>query len=477
MGMGRGAIVAAGLIWCGALQAAPRPDYSVTDANAPPGVVGLPHAGLRVSVKVQGKLTVGGKLVVILTVRNISRRPVDMPPKNILAGWVQIWQRGGEGRILHIGRKLHPARRASGYPKTLGPGRTYTFPSFRLTNSPAFPASVRRTVLGHYLYGRDESVMPPTRAKLTEVIFPGKLYLQAWLHYLKPPATRFLAPDVTALPVSDVAMESLSPARQKVVIDEIIRQFNSVSGIQSVARERAITHGKAVVPALLAAVKKGKSPHQTRLCQVVTLLSIPDERSADLMIDLLKDPSRTMRYAVAYYGPRLRSAKLDSRIIAQAWLRKDDHLTAQVVLGFLIFRGEDHGYLLRTGDEKVDQQLRVALATVTAARASDARVEDLLPRMKHKDQNVRAAAAQALRTMRRLLPRVYPALIQALDLPGEGAREAICRSLAEMTNHRVRYDPAADESTRRQTLEFWKQWWSREEKKARPPRPAESGNP
>jgi hypothetical protein len=62
-------------------------------------------------------------------------------------------------------------------------------------------------------------------------------------------------------------------------------------------------------------------------------------------------------------------------------------------------------------------------------------------------------------------PNVIGALVAALDLPGESARQEIAKTLCGMTGQEWPYDPRADESARRETINAWKAWWAAEKRK------------
>ena len=162
----------------------------------------------------------------------------------------------------------------------------------------------------------------------------------------------------------------------------------------------------------------------------------------------------------AYHGVKQRSAKLDEAILAKPRGGKDPTFTAWAVRGFWDFRKSVPAELVQAGLTSEEPRARAAAAQAVASQGGKDAAGPLLPLLADRDEQVRAAAARSLGglDLGKDRDRVIGAMVSALDLPGEHARQVICEALGRLTGRPMPYDPKADEAKRTQAIQAWKEW-------------------
>ena len=427
---------------------------------------GEAKAGLQTSLALKGEVAVEGRLIVHLSLRNVGAAPISLGAAKDIVGWVLLQQDLAGERSRYYSAKVFPARDAKDLPEQLDTNKVFELPDIDLSASGAYPYAARKQLLTAYVTGKGESEIPAPDKKLTEVLRPGTV--RARFYLLVPRSEEkalLLTSNVLEFEVAPPDLAKMPPGKREALIAALLKQFDKDAWSGQAAHHLAVKHGKAVVPALVKAVKERKRPYHSRMWLAAALADIRDDRAAKALIELLDDPVGGVRHVVAYHGPKQHSAKLDEAILAAAGERKDDRLTALAVLGYMVHRKKVPEKLLEVGIASDDPRARATVAQALSQHASDFTILRLTALLKDSDERVRSAAATTLGMMKRPLRTVYAGLIEAMDAPGERARKSICGALSELSGRKMPYDPAADEAARRATIESWKTWWAQMQKR------------
>ena len=89
-----------------------------------------------------------------------------------------------------------------------------------------------------------------------------------------------------------------------------MKKFDSSAWSGRSAHRQAVKSGKAVVPALIAAVFERNRPAHSRMWLATALADIRDERAAEALIKLLHDGLSGVRQVAAYGTNRLHSLQI-----------------------------------------------------------------------------------------------------------------------------------------------------------------------
>ena len=72
------------------------PMASQPEKAEPPGEWGPPEGGLAASMRIDGEVTVGGKLTVRIALKSAAGQPVPLPPASAVSGWLLVVQGAGD---------------------------------------------------------------------------------------------------------------------------------------------------------------------------------------------------------------------------------------------------------------------------------------------------------------------------------------------------------------------------------------------
>ena len=331
--------------------------------------------------------------------------------------------------------------------------------------SAAYPSDAARALLTAYLEEKADAALPASAGRLTELLWPGKAVAKFTL-CLRGFGERPLAvvSNSLELDVAPPAIESLDAKAREAFVARLLDQFDRDAWAAEQAHDTAVRIGKDLLPRLIAAAEDQRRPGFSRMWLATALADIRDPSAAEALVRLLADRSQGVRRVAAYHGPKQADAGLDEAIIRSAAGSSDGGLVALALLGFLVFRGTAPEAIVKAGLDSDEPRARAAATEALATRRNHLTVERLAALLKDKDERVRRTAAAVLGRMDARAPNVIGALVAALDLPGESARQEIAKTLCGMTGQEWPYDPRADESARRETINAWKAWWAAEKR-------------
>jgi len=435
----------------------PQAPSTAARAEAEP-TWGAPEAGLVVAVRPEGALRSGGPLRLALLVRSAAGGAVALPPAAEAFAWVTAVQTFGDDRATFYSQKVPMP--ADAWPAQVAGEKVLTLGPFDLADAKAYPRSVGRTLLTAYLSG-DETDLPKPAGVLGGVLKPGAAMVRVTLCLRRPgqtPTVIHTAP--TAVTVDPPDLAALPAGDRTAFFADLMKQFDKDPWSGKQAHDTCVGLGQEALPHVLKAAFETGRPAHARLWLATTLADIRDPRSAEALARLLDDPSAGVRHVVAYHGPKQKSAALDAAIIRKATADDAAHLAAWALLGFMVQRGTVPEAVLKAGLESDDPRARGTAAEVLARHASDENLARLVALLADTDQQVRGVAAKMLGQANRPEPKVLGALVRALDLPGESARQRICQALSALTGTDRPYDPAADAPARAAVLAAWKAWWA-----------------
>ncbi|HUT56298.1 MAG TPA: HEAT repeat domain-containing protein [Phycisphaerae bacterium] len=438
-----------------ALLAVPAAAQQAPNAPAEWGPV---KAGLQVSLSGQGEAAAGGEFDFQIALRNAGTGAVALPNAGKAAGWFVIGQQTGTGDKVYYSQRYYPALGLAGWPAELAPGKTIRFDKLSIGEGLAYPSAEARKLLNAYLAGKPAAGVAPA-GKIGDIVQPGEVVVRFALMLPKenPPPLAVRSNKYT-LTVKPRPLKALSPEGREKFVAELLAQFDKDEWAGKNAHGTAVALGTDVVPYLIKAVKEQKRPAYSRMWMATALADIRDERAAKALIELLDDRVPGVRYVVGYHGPKQKSDKLDTAIIDKVAGSRDTKLTAYTVLGFTVFRGTAPERLLKLSLDSPEPRVRSTVARALKGHASDFNLSRLMGLLKDPDERVRSEAARMLGQLDRRTPQVMRALVEALDQPGEHARQRICKILVEMTGLDYTYDPKADKATREETLGKWRDW-------------------
>jgi len=452
---------------CAVCAAAPPAVPPAAKPAETPLVWGPPSAGLVSALAVEGDVRVGGSFRIRLSLRSAAGQTIGLPPAGEAFGWVVIGQSLGDSKRVYYSEKVPMAATGAAWPGELGGGGVVRLGPFDLSAATVFPSKAARSLLTAYLSGKDDADLPKAAGKLNEVLVAGRAtakFILCLPHEGKKPM--LVTSAVVPVTVGPPDMASLEPDAREKFLSDLMKQFNRNPWAGQQAHDTCVQLGKEVLPHVLKAAFETGRPSHARLWLTTTLADIRDPRSARALITLLDGPAEGIRNVVAYHGVKQRSDRLDKALLAK--VKASDatsRLAAWTLLGFMVHRSSVPEEVLKAGLESDDPRARGTAAEVLAAHASETNIRRLVALLADASERVRGVAAKMLAKSKNRSPGVLGALVKALDLPGETARQRVCDALSELTAKDLPYDPAAAESGRAATIAAWKAWWA--EKKPR----------
>jgi len=450
-------VLLAGVIGGSLALAGPAPTTDASaDAEAEPAW-GAPAAGLQAAVEPVGPIHLHGPMRFRLRVRSATGSAIRLPPAARAFGWMTVVQTFGDARDTYYSAKVPmpagawPAEVAGESPLRLGP--------FDLGPAKAYGRKVARRLLTAYLSG--EGDLPEAAGVLARVLRPGKAVVKFTLCFrYEGERPTLVSTAATPVTIGPPKMADLADAERKKFLDDLMKQFDRGPWAGQQAHDTCVGLGTQVLPRVIDAAFETARPGHARLWLATTLADIRDPQAAAALVKLLGDASTGVRHVVAYHGPKQRDPRLDDAIVAKA-TGGDPALAAWALLGFMVHRQTVPEKVLAAGLESKDPKARATAAEVLARHASDENLARLTAMLADANPQVRGVAAKMLGRSGRPAPAVLGAMIRALDLPGETARQRLCRALSDLTGKDWPYDPTADADTRAARLAQWKAWWAK----------------
>ena len=436
------ALLAAGAGAAEAPKAPARPEREWGDSKA----------GLQLSAAMEGEARVGGKLVFRLALRNVGQGAVGVGEAGKMFVWGFLIQ-GTTARLFT--EKVFPARDMEGWSPSLAGGGTVELEPFDISALNAYTYRKGLKLAGGYPTAGDGAKLSPD-GKAANLLIVGEAKVR-WMMYLAGERPMMLSSNTLAFAIGPPAMESLSPEAREAFARKLIAQYKRDAWGGQQAHAVAVKLGKPVVPYLIEAVNV-RAPGHAKMWMGTSLCHIRDARAATALIDLLKREQLTQ--IIAYHGPAQRSEKLDDAIIAAVVKKRDPRTTALAVLGFMGKRKSVPEKLLKIGLDSDDPRTRATVAEAFSRHASNENVVRLVALLTDTDEKVRATAGRLLGKLGDRRRTVMEALVRALDLPGEYARQRICTALSELSGRSGPYDPKAPAQARLKVIAGWKTWWA-----------------
>jgi hypothetical protein len=419
---------------------------------------GQPKAGLQISLSIKDGLNADGVFPVRVALRNAADGAVALPkphPSSSAIFGVLILQQGDKrfftSRIFIGGSDVKLL------PKELPAGKCINVLCRGLSTKQTYLYSKGVKFLDAYKAGRKLKTAPA--GPVGKVLEPGPAF--GWfLLYIKPPggAEMLLKSNHVQFTVATPNFAKLSDEAKREFTRKLLAKFDRDAWSAKSAHSTAVKIGKPLVPDMIAAAKQRSRPAYSRMWLTTAVCDIRDESCTEALIKLLADP--TVQTIVAYHGPKQHSGKLDAAIIARAREMKTTRFTAYALLGFLAFRRESPPELLKLGLDSPDPRCRAAaVESLKRIGGGPATLEALTKRLKDADPRVRAAAARVLGYIDNRSPRVVGALVAALKMPGDVARQRICTALEQLTGRAMPYPATGTAAEKQQVIQYWQQWW------------------
>jgi len=430
-------------------------------ATAPARSWGPAKAGLQLSIVPAGAAREGGKFVLAPALRNTGGADAGLGAAKDTVAWLMIAQGRDKDRKQFFSDRVFPAAETARWPARLPAGKQIELPATDFAGARLYAYRPGVKFLAHHVKGT--GTLPPPTGTLRDLLPAGQTQL-LYMLYLprKDDSPVLLKSGVTTVTIGPPDLRTLSPARRKAFVDDLISRFNKDAVAAMAAHGLALQAGRDITPDIIKAVKDPGTKWFARMWLATALADLRDPRGVPVMIELLDHHQQGVRHVAAYHGPKMSDKKLDEAIVAKASTRKDPRLTALALLGYLVFRAKAPEKLLAVGLDSPDPRARSMVANALSAHASPPAVSRLTALLKDKDQRVRSSAAAALGAMKKACRRgVVAAMIDALDMPGDPALTTICRALSDITGRDMPYDPQASADERRRTLNAWKAWWEK----------------
>jgi hypothetical protein len=443
-------------------QAAAESQPATEPASAPASgfaAWGASKGGLQVGLAGEASPAIGGELDFRAGLRNSGAWAVKLPPAAKVVGWCLVGQQGaGEDRKFYT-QRYYLAVGIEDWPAELEAGAEILLKPVSIGDCTVYSAKYAKELLAAYVSGKIGADLPPSEGRLIDALGSGAAVVRLTLLITQADGqTVALNSNTVDVTLNPRPLASMSAEARRVYTAELLRQFDKDQWAAKKAHDESVVLGKDFVPDLIAAAKDKKRPDFSRMWLTTALADIRDEQAAATLVDLLEDPLAGVRYVVAFHGPKQKNDKLDAAIVAKVEKGKDSDFAAYAVLGFVVFRGTAPESLMRLTLDSSDPKVRGALTSALKGRASDENLSRLMRLLADPDEKVRAAAARMLQQLGRKTPTIFRALVAALDLPGETARQQICKVLSEMSGISAPYDPAADAGARATALKTWKDW-------------------
>jgi len=422
---------------------------------------GPPASGLAAAIALEGEATVGGKLAVRLALRSAAGQTIGLPPAASAFGWIVIVQTLGDARKSVYSGKVPMASAGAAWPAEIKAGDVLRLGPFDLSAAKAYPGKVARQLLTAYVSG-DDSVMPEAGGTVSKAIEAGRAVAKFILCLPREGEKPTLVTSgALEIDVGPPDLGSLEAKARQAYLDGLLKQFDRNPWAGQQAHDTCVRLGSEVLERVIAAAFETSRPGPARLWLATTLADIRDPRAVDALVRLLDDPDAGVTYVVAYHGVKQQSPKLDQAVVAKVKAAPaDSMLAAWALLGFMVHRGSVPDDVLAAGIESPDPRARTTVAEALAQHASDYNLQRLAGLLADTNERVRGTAAAMLGQSKAARPAVIEALVKALDLPGDSARQRIAKALSDLTGRSGPYDPKADPAARDKAVADWKAWWA-----------------
>ncbi len=439
----------------GVLGAGAERDGDANDANAPAWRWGDARAGLRVGVAEDIPLRAGGEMAIPLALSNRGAVAVPLGARGEAFAWLVVVV---DGRMHYTSKRALPAR--ADWPAKLEPGSRV-----ELGRAAFGPLALRRypgrvAVREGYL-DVGQAKEPEPAGTLAGSLTMGEVRAKVMFYVPRPGAGLLLTGPTLRLEIGPPRWGSLGAEAREAFVRRLLERFDQDAWAAQQASGHATAVGKPLVSALGEAVADANRPGYSRMWLTAAIAGIRGEASARILRGLLDDAQGGVRTVVAYHGPKQRSESLDEAILARARKEKA-RFRSYALLGYLVHRREAPEGLIELGLGSEDPRVRAAAAEALTTQAGGFNVSRLRSLLGDRDQRVRATAARVLAAMEVADGSVIRSLVEALDRPGERARQAVCEALSELSGREGRYDPEAPADRRGEVIEGWKRWMRRD---------------
>jgi hypothetical protein len=239
---------------------------------------------------------------------------------------------------------------------------------------------------------------------------------------------------------------------------DLLARFRKDAFAAKAAHEETVKRGPAAVAPLRAAMQDPSIPDFGRMWIATTLIDLGGQEAATAVAELVTDPSSGVRDVVAYHGPRMKDAQVDTAILKRAKEGKDPAFTAWAARGFVEMGRPFPPDLISASVASSEPRARAEIAEVLARSAKPADLTNLAKLCEDENELVRSGAADAIARHRLKNPQILQALVRSLQHPGEAARQHVVESLATVTGNPWSYDPDAPQADKTRTLAAIQQW-------------------
>jgi hypothetical protein len=237
---------------------------------------------------------------------------------------------------------------------------------------------------------------------------------------------------------------------------ELAAQYRRSAFAAKAAHERAVKMGVAARETAAQVARDPSSPDFAREWALATIAEIGGEESAAILIERLQ--GRLSDHLIAYYGPALRSKALDAALEERAAAPKSQEYLAWLARGYVRARRPLPDDLAQKATTSEEPRARLEVADALAASRSPAHHALLARLIKDDVPAVRGKATEAAARHGRKEPMVLNALVESLDLPGEGMQTVACDALSQLTGMQWRLNPKGTPEENARILNRWRAW-------------------
>ena len=240
----------------------------------------------------------------------------------------------------------------------------------------------------------------------------------------------------------------------------LLERFRRDAFAAKAAHDVAVREGPPMVPVLAGAMNDQTMPDFGRMWMATALVDIGGDEAGKAVAGLVNDKSEGVRDVVAYHGPAMKSPLVDAAIMTRAKEGKDSLFVAWAARGFHEKGRSFPEGLLQAAVSSSEPRARGQIAEVLAARGSEQDMRPLARLCTDADELVRIAAADAVAKHAIKAATVTAALVHALKLPGENARERIVGTLAKLQGKTWQYSADGNSRQNAATIKEIEKWWA-----------------
>lgn len=155
------------------------------------------------------------------------------------------------------------------------------------------------------------------------------------------------------------------------------------------------------------------------------------------------DRREGVRYVLAYHGPTMNSKRVDDAILSVAASSPDQLFTAWAARGF-----SEHGrpFPPRLVDAAFASQEPRARAEIAHVLAASGDLERIATLCTDPNELVRVAAADAVAEHKLRAPAIIAAMVRALEMPGDSARQRMVEAASKVLGGTWTYEAQATEA-------------------------------